>query len=548
MADRVQIDHELINQEVERILQSRKFNKSIILSDFLHFIVKETLHGHANQLKEWVIATEVLKRKPDFNPQYDAIVRIHATRLRRVLEDYYQAEGANSPIRISVPKGRYIPEFQKYLTFKAPHPRLKPQTARPKKLTPTIGILPFKCNSESEWAKAACDSLRQELNMELIKFHELQVVSTVAMHFATERYKTLKDINACIGAHYILSGDCYTKDGILHININLDNTENNRLIWSESFTINGIQSDQLFGYQSIVGKVIGMTCGFLGIIAQDIVKSDIPDDYSYVYAIYLYTKYHLNYTEQSMREALNSIELGIAKNPGCSLLYALKSELLLNLVLFQDENDSIEYLKIGTQLAHKAIQLDYSCQLGWQNICWANILSHDKKGFLKNAEIAISLNPNNVLHVGAIGCAYIMVGEYEQGLKLISESMESNPVHPWFFNFFTSFYYLHDADYEEALYWANKVNQPEFKWDAIIKCATLGLLNRQNEAALAVKDVLALAPNITETADETIGMFILDTALIDIIIHGLTLAGLKIESDTDRKIVPISRTKSALHG
>ncbi len=548
MEDRSKIDHELVNEELERVLQSRKFNKSVILSDFLRFIVSETLHGHDNQLKEWVIATEVLKRKPDFNPQYDAIVRIHATRLRKALDNYYQTEGFNSPLRISVPKGRYIPEFEMYQTLMAPHPRLKPQRIKPAKLRPTVGILPFKCESDNERAKVACDALRQELNMELTKFHELQVVSTVAMQFATERYKTLEEINACIGAHYILSGNCRTQDDILHININLDNTENNRLIWSESFTINGIQSERLYGHKSIVSKVIGMTCGFLGIIIQDMVKNDIPDDNSYLYAIYWYNKYNLSFTESAMRDALNAIDIGIAKNPECGLLYALKSELLLNLLLFKNEKDPIDYLKIGTQLAHKSVQLDPTCQLGWQNICWSNILGHDVKGFLKNAEIAIAINPKNVLHVGSIGSGYIMVGEYEKGLKFIAESMEMNPVYPWCYNLFVSLYYLHDADFEEALYWVNKINRPEFIWDPILRCTTLGLLNYHTEAAHAAKEVLTLVPTITEAADETIGMFILDTTLVDTIILGLTRAGLKIESDSDRKIVPIGRTKDSLRG
>jgi TolB-like protein/tetratricopeptide (TPR) repeat protein len=550
MTDRVNIDHELINQELEHILQSRKFNKSIILAEFLRFIVSETLHGHENQLKEWVIATEVLKRKPDFNPQYDAIVRIHGTRLRKALDIYYQKEGINSPLRITVPKGRYIPEFEIYQTSQTPDPRPKPkpQSVKLEKLKPTIGILPFECDSGYEVAMVTCDALRQELNMELTKFPELQVVSTVAMHFAIERFKTLEEIYSCIGAHYTLSGNCRTQGELMRITISLDDIEKNHLIWSETFTINGITGERLLGYRSIVSKVIGRTCGFLGLITQDMVKNDIPEDSSYLYAIYWHTKYHQNYSEQSMREALGAMDIGIAKNPECGLLYALKAELLLNLQVFKKKDDPTDYLKIGTQLAHKSVQLDHACQLGWQNICWSNVLYHDKKGFLKNAQISIALNPNNMLHIGAIGCAYIMVGEYDQGLKLISESMEINPVHPWFYNVCTSFYYLHDGDFEEALYWVKKMNQPEFLGDAILRCATSALANQPEQAALAAKDVLALAPDITEHAKLFLGVFLHDKSLIDTILNGLTLAGLKIERNTDRKVLPISGFKISRRG
>jgi hypothetical protein len=42
----------------------------------------------------------------------DAIVRIHAGRLRRALKEYYYDAGKNDPIVIEIPKGSYIPVFQ----------------------------------------------------------------------------------------------------------------------------------------------------------------------------------------------------------------------------------------------------------------------------------------------------------------------------------------------------------------------------------------------------------------------------------------------------
>jgi hypothetical protein len=53
-----------------------------------------------------------LNKSPDFNPQLNGIVRIHANRLRKLLDEYYQNEGVNDPIVISIPKGRYIPNFE----------------------------------------------------------------------------------------------------------------------------------------------------------------------------------------------------------------------------------------------------------------------------------------------------------------------------------------------------------------------------------------------------------------------------------------------------
>lgn len=62
-----------ITTQVSRILKTEQFRSSRILSDFLKYVVKETLAGNVQSLKEYVIAIEVLKKSPDFNPQLDAV-------------------------------------------------------------------------------------------------------------------------------------------------------------------------------------------------------------------------------------------------------------------------------------------------------------------------------------------------------------------------------------------------------------------------------------------------------------------------------------------
>jgi adenylate cyclase len=57
------------------------------------------------------VATQVLGRKADFDPNLDPIVRIMAGRLRRALERYYATHGRQDQVRIDIPKGSYVPIF-----------------------------------------------------------------------------------------------------------------------------------------------------------------------------------------------------------------------------------------------------------------------------------------------------------------------------------------------------------------------------------------------------------------------------------------------------
>jgi len=98
-----------VDSQLQRILESGAFAASARSAQFLRFCVEHSRHGQTSQLKETTIAVEVFKRPADYDPKIDAIVRVHARRVRDKLDLYYRTFGANDPIRIYLPKGGYIP-------------------------------------------------------------------------------------------------------------------------------------------------------------------------------------------------------------------------------------------------------------------------------------------------------------------------------------------------------------------------------------------------------------------------------------------------------
>src|SRR6185369_13181724 len=100
-----------ITEQVKKISESSIMKNSPVLCQFLQFVVDETLGGNGERIKEYAIGTKVLGRKSDFDPQLDAIVRIHAGRLRRALNEFYSGEGKGDAMHISIPKGGYTPNF-----------------------------------------------------------------------------------------------------------------------------------------------------------------------------------------------------------------------------------------------------------------------------------------------------------------------------------------------------------------------------------------------------------------------------------------------------
>jgi hypothetical protein len=102
---------EQIEAALNNTLNSPEFQSAPQLRAFLGFVVNATLSRQQEKIKGYTIAVEALGRPEDFNPVTDPIVRVEAARLRRRLEKYYAGSGADDPVRISIPKGSYAPEF-----------------------------------------------------------------------------------------------------------------------------------------------------------------------------------------------------------------------------------------------------------------------------------------------------------------------------------------------------------------------------------------------------------------------------------------------------
>ncbi|MEO0495927.1 MAG: hypothetical protein AAF141_00955 [Pseudomonadota bacterium] len=98
-------------QAIARILSSQSLAKSERARALLSYLYDKHRSGEADQVKGFTIAMDVFGRDENFDPNNDALVRVHMGRLRDLLASYYRGEGARDTVRIVVPKGRYILQF-----------------------------------------------------------------------------------------------------------------------------------------------------------------------------------------------------------------------------------------------------------------------------------------------------------------------------------------------------------------------------------------------------------------------------------------------------
>jgi hypothetical protein len=93
------------------VFQSQTFARSDRLKDLLRFVCEAEIEGRHDDLNEYVIGIEALGRPQGYSPSEDSSVRSRAYELRRKLEKLYATEETDTPCRIEIPKGSYVPRF-----------------------------------------------------------------------------------------------------------------------------------------------------------------------------------------------------------------------------------------------------------------------------------------------------------------------------------------------------------------------------------------------------------------------------------------------------
>ena len=103
------LEHE-VESELERLCMSPAFRSSKRSCEFLRYVVRVTLDGRMDSLKERTIGIDLLGRGSSYEPSIDATVRVRANDVRKRLASYYGSAAA-AVFRIDLPAGAYVPRF-----------------------------------------------------------------------------------------------------------------------------------------------------------------------------------------------------------------------------------------------------------------------------------------------------------------------------------------------------------------------------------------------------------------------------------------------------
>lgn len=115
---------------LQRVAASLPFQKSNRLRELLLYVGERSLGSPELPIREHEIGVEVFGRPDTYDTSQDTLVRVHASQLRKKLQQHFTEDGLGEPLIIEMPKGSYSLVFRRREAELEIEPVVVPSRAR----------------------------------------------------------------------------------------------------------------------------------------------------------------------------------------------------------------------------------------------------------------------------------------------------------------------------------------------------------------------------------------------------------------------------------
>ena len=465
-----------IRSQLDRILRHGNIKASDKQRKFLRFVVDEALAGRSSQLKGYTIAISVYGRPKGFDPHVDPIVRVEAGRLRRALDHYYLTEGKNDPVRITIPKGSYIPAFS--AVQRASSGDITPASISAggaPSTEPSIAVLPLTNLTGDVEQDYFVDGLTEELTSQITRYQDFHVIACQSTMRFKGKHVDPRELGRNLGVQFLLKGSVRRDSQTVKVAIQLLDTLTAEQVWGESYKRDRKAADLIAVQEEIAQAVIGIVSDHYGLVTRRLSRESrkkAPADMKAYDAVLRFYPYETELTPAAFENALTALEHATEIDPEYGLAWSMLGHLHADnyaLGFCEIENP----LEKALTLAQKGAALAPNSQFAQDAFTLVYFHRGEKESFLQHAEETIALNPNAPCVVGVAGWHMLLYGEWDRGLALLKKGIKLNPYHPTWFHLAFFIYHYHRGEYENAYAEALKFNFPDLYLDPLMLAVAL---------------------------------------------------------------------------
>lgn len=571
-----------IRTQLAHMMESASFRASPRRRAMLQFIIDETLSGRSNRLKGVTLAQNVFGRDETFDQQSDPVVRLEARRLRSDLDSYYVDAGADDPIRVTIPKGSYVPHFawqnQDTSTWSgdpnsrnAP-PSLVDRTAPPSAAkkgkiarpvpraltatvvavvgllaigaavfimrspepeaamtrTPAIIVLPFEAFGDNEDIGLIASSVTEELIANLMLFQDFRVYSMAAsFHQAANRDP--EKLRQDLGVSYVVTGLMQSENKTVTLRARLVDAATGEVLWSGSYDEPLTPGDLLHAQHDLavaISTELGEPYGAVNeAIGQRMVADGAPSMPSYACILRAY-EYRRAFEDALFWPAMACLEEAVVRDPAYSDAWAMLGWLHLDAV----RQDIVPEIERPARMAAAFDAASHAVDLAPGSpraLAALSVVTFYRGDYDTSADLqreVLALNPHDPDALAQLGWRLAVRGNPE-GLDYLHQAIARSANPPGWYSHLIAVYAYMDGDYERALAATEKSaadGSPMGMSFAAMTHAKLGDMNAAHEALVAMVRAWPLLGHDPAAAYR---MHHASDEIVDALVEGLRAAG-----------------------
>jgi TolB-like protein len=384
---------------------------------------------------------------------------------------------------------------------------------------PVLVVLPFT-NLSAEADEYFADGLTEDIITNLARFRDLRVIGGASSFQFKGRGADLAEVCQRTHAGYVVEGSVRRAAGRVRIAVQLVDGATGVQLWGDRYDREMVD---IFALQDELTRTVAAT---LGVKMQDVelqrAMKKSSTELSAYDCILRARRYTWMLSAEMHAEARDLLEKAVELDPLSSDAHALIANVYLGEHRFEMNPRPNP---IGRALTHALAATQLDPRNAYAR-CWLAI-THFFRGenekFEAEAQLALSLNPNDPETLADVGHYYAFMGQFERGAALTQRGRELNPLHPgWYYFSFARLHY-HQRNYEQTIADVEKVGLPHFYWTHMLSAAAKGQLGR-SDASEAVARIFEVKPGFSPRTE--LKKWNAAPADLEHIVDGLRKAGL----------------------
>ncbi|PDT51370.1 MULTISPECIES: hypothetical protein [Sinorhizobium] len=562
-----------IRAQLDRIRLSAEFDAPDRARKFLAYVVEETVAGRSDRIKAYSIATEVFGRDSSFDAQTDPAVRIEAGRIRRALERYYLVAGRDDSIVIKIPKGAYVPTFERHVdahtetslrssAFAGPISSIEPSrqpwmrvgiaaiafalgglaayallqpgttgngsnTARVRPNIPTLVVLPFEDLSATPQSAMITRGLADEVVDKIARFKEIVVVTR-------DNPDHLRQ--ATDGPAYALEGRVRLDGDRLRLGIRLMKRSDASVVWANNYD-ESLETHKIIDLQekaaAAVATAVAQPYGVVFQANATQFTQFVPDDWKAYACTLAYYGYRSDLNPQTHASVQECLEQATREFPNYATAWALLSMTYVDELRFRYRLDrtSPVSLERAIEAAVRAVELDPQDVRALQAQMLTLYFRGEFDAALAVGARAFAINPNDTELAGEYGFRLALSGQWRVGCAYLSQTVTRNPGPVGYFEAALAVCSYIEGDYADAERWARLADLRANPIYRVILLAILGKLGKTDQAHEERKWLEANVPGFLDNIRKEVALRIRRPEDQQHFIEGLREAGVSVPSN-----------------